>query len=242
MEMRQLELDLWQSLDVAVRYPETANVQRLCDALEGAIAAHPLQEQLQIAGELLRQISEVYAARAAWLMDGWEYRHNPQEPIVALDDDANFFAQSLSLDLDDLFEEPEAVMYPSERRSRSVPQGTIVGELDKELLLTALDHQLANHPEMTEAEAFEAAIAVAHGEDVSEWVGAIDRVLKEPEQEQTLLGLQEQLKMPWVEIWLAALLGGYRVEQRGAFYQRETIWVGGRFVQNMERDRVHPVK
>jgi hypothetical protein len=130
-----------------------------------------------------------------------------------------------------LFEEPEAVVYPSERRTRSVPQGTIVGELDKEALLTALDHQLANHPEMTEAEAFEAAIAVAHGEDVTAWVGAIDRVLKEPEQEQTLLGLQEQLKMPWVEIWLATLLGGYRVEQRGAFYQRETIWVGGRFVQ-----------
>jgi hypothetical protein len=226
MEMWQLELDLWQSLDAAVRYPETANVQRLCDALEGAIADHPLQEQLQIAGELLRQISEVYAVRAAWLMDGWEYRHNPQEPIVALDEDANFFAQSLSLDLDDLFEEPEAVMYPSERRSRSAPQGTIVGELDKEALLNALDERLAEHPGMTETEAFEAAISVAHGENVSEWVGAIDQVLKELEQEQTLLVLQEQLKMPWVEIWLAALLGGYRVEQRGEFYQRETIWVG----------------
>jgi hypothetical protein len=47
MEIRQLELDLWQSLDAAVRYPETANVQRLCDALEGAIAAHPVQDQLQ---------------------------------------------------------------------------------------------------------------------------------------------------------------------------------------------------
>jgi hypothetical protein len=226
MEMRQLELDLWQSLDAAVRYPETANVQRLCDALEGAIAHQPIQEQLQMAGELLRQISEVYAARAAWLMDGWEYRHNPQEPIVALDEDANFFAQSLSLDLDDLFEEPEAVVYPSERRSRSTPQGTIVGELDKEALLTALDHQLANHPEMTEAEAFEAAIAVAHGENVSEWVGAIGQVLREQGQEQTLLGLQEQLRMPWVEVWLAVLLGGYRLEQRGEFYQRETIWVG----------------
>jgi hypothetical protein len=226
MEMRQLELDLWQSLDAAVRYPETANVQRLCDALEGAIAAHPLQEQLQMAGELLRQISEVYAARAAWLMDGWEYRHNPQEPIVALDEDASFFAQSLSLDLEDLFEEPEAVVYPSERRSRSAPQGTIVGELDKEALLNALDQQLAEHPEMTEAEAFEAAISVAHGENVSEWMGAIGQVLAEQGQEETLLGLQERLRMPWVEVWLAVLLGGYSVEQRGEFYQCETIWVG----------------
>jgi hypothetical protein len=224
MEIRQLELDLWQSLDAAVRYPETANVQRLCDALEGAIAHQPIQEQLQMAGELLRQISEVYAVRAAWLMDGWEYRHNPQEPIVALDDDAEFFAQSLSLDLDDLFEEPEAVVYPSDRRSRSTTQGTIVGELDKELLLNALDERLAEHPEMTEAEAFEAAISVAHGENVSVWVGAIGQALVE-QQEQTLLGLQERLRMPWVEVWLAVLLGGYRVQQRGEFYQKETIWV-----------------
>jgi hypothetical protein len=150
---------------------------------------------------------------------------------VALDDDANFFAQSLSLDLDDLFEEPEAVMYPSERRfstgeaspTRSTTQGTIVGELDKDALLNALDEQLSQHPEMTEAEAFEAAIAVAHGENVSEWVGAIGQALQE--QEQTLLGLQEQLRMPWVEVWLAVLLGGFGVEQRGEFYQRETIWV-----------------
>jgi hypothetical protein len=224
MEMRQLELDLWQPLDAAVRYPETANVQRLCDALEGAIADHPLQEQLQIAGELLRQISEVYAARATWLMDGWEYRHNPQEPIVALDADANFFVQSLSLDLDDLFEEPEAVVYPSERRSRSAPQGTIVGELDKEALLNALDQQLAEHPEMTESEAFEAAISVAHGENVTEWVGAITRILK-GEDRRSLLEVQQCLGMPWVEVWLAVLLGGYQVEQRGEFYQRETIWV-----------------
>jgi hypothetical protein len=54
VEIRQLELDLWQSLEASTRYPETANLQRLCDALEGATLAvsakqradHPVQEQL----------------------------------------------------------------------------------------------------------------------------------------------------------------------------------------------------
>jgi hypothetical protein len=55
MEMWQLELDLWQSLNAAVRYPETANVQRLCNALEGVITHHPLQTQLQVAGEMYQQ-------------------------------------------------------------------------------------------------------------------------------------------------------------------------------------------
>ncbi|MCU0571253.1 MAG: hypothetical protein MUF49_32390, partial [Oculatellaceae cyanobacterium Prado106] len=83
------------------------------------------------------------------------------------------------------------------------------------------------HPEMTEAEAFEAAIAVAHEEDVTRWVGAIAQVLEEGSGEQTLLGLQERLEIPLVEVWLGVLLGGYGLMQRGGFYQRETLWVEG---------------
>jgi len=37
--------------------------------------------------------------------------------------------------------------------------------------------------------------------------------------------LEAGLGMPWVELWLGLLLGGFQVEQRGEFYQRETIWV-----------------
>jgi hypothetical protein len=37
--------------------------------------------------------------------------------------------------------------------------------------------------------------------------------------------LEAGLGMPWVELWLGLLLGGFGIEQRGEFYQRETIWV-----------------
>jgi hypothetical protein len=236
VEIRQLELDLWQSLEAATQYPETANLRRLCDALEGAIAHHPLQEQLQVAGEMLRQITEVYAARAEWMMSGWEHQHNPQEPVVDLEGYADLFAQSLSLDLGDLFEEPEAVVYPSDRRGRPLAgisksageEGTVVGLLDKEALLAELDQRLEEHPEMTEAEAFEAVISVAHGEDVSAWVGAIGQVLQQQENRTlSLMEVQARSKMPLVTMWLGVLLGGYGMEQRGEFYQRETIWVEG---------------
>jgi hypothetical protein len=235
MEIRQLELDLWQSLEAATRYPETANLRRLCDALEGAIRYQPLQEQLQVAGEMLRQISEVYAARAEWMMSGWEHRHNPQEPVVDLEGYGELFAQSLSLDLGELFEEPDAVVYPSDRKGRPLAGisksagsgGSVVGLLDKESLLAELDQRLEEHPEMTEAEAFETAIAVAHGEDVSAWTGAIAQVLQQEEsQALSLLEVQARSGMPLVAMWLGGLLGGYRLEQRGEFYQRETIWLG----------------
>jgi hypothetical protein len=234
VEIRQLELDLWQSLEAATRYPETANLQRLCDALEGAIAHHPLQEQLQVAGEMLRQITDVYAARAEWMMSGWEHQHNPQEPIVDLEGYAELFAQSLSLDLGELFEEPEAVVYPSDRKGRSGSGGTVVGLLDKEALLAELDQRLEEHPEMTEAEAFEAAISVAHGEDVSAWVGAIAQVLQQEEnQSLSLMQLQERSKMPLVMMWLGVLLGGFGLEQHGEFYTGEVVV----FAQSITADK-----
>jgi hypothetical protein len=140
------------------------------------------------------------------------------------------------MDLGELFEDPEAVVYPSDRKGRPLRYlrssagagGTVVGLLDKEALLAELDQRLEEHPEMTEAEALEAAISVAHGEDVSAWVGAIAQVLQQEESRTlSLMELQGRSGMPWVAMWLGVLLGGYGLEQRGEFYQRETIWVEG---------------
>jgi hypothetical protein len=108
-----------------------------------------------------------------------------------------------------------------------------VGVLDQSALLAQLDQRLSEQPGMTEAEAFETAIAVAHGEDVSAWVGAIAQCLtKAGKRGMWLVELQRRLKMPLMQVWLAVLLGGYEVEQRGGFYQRETIWVGNNAMSN----------
>jgi hypothetical protein len=47
MEVVQLQLDLWQSLETAAQFPETADVRSLCWMLELSIAEQPLNEQLQ---------------------------------------------------------------------------------------------------------------------------------------------------------------------------------------------------
>ncbi|MBW4517990.1 MAG: hypothetical protein KME11_22545 [Timaviella obliquedivisa GSE-PSE-MK23-08B] len=41
----------------------------------------------------------------------------------------------------------------------------------------------------------------------------------------TLLELQRAIGIPLIQIWLALLLSGYGVEQRGGFYEAGTIWV-----------------
>lgn len=118
MEIQQLELDLWQSLETASRFPETADLRSLCDALEQTLLDQSLAEQLAVAGNVLVQLSEVHAARADLLISRWERRHNPTEPVVNLEECVDLFVQSLSLDVTDLFEEPEPMQYPANRKKR----------------------------------------------------------------------------------------------------------------------------
>ena len=46
MEIEQLELDLWQSLETAIKYPQTSDFSKLYDALEQAITQESIGEQL----------------------------------------------------------------------------------------------------------------------------------------------------------------------------------------------------
>jgi hypothetical protein len=228
MEIKQLELDLWNALEMARQFPETMNVRSLCDALEQVIIDQPLSDQLRVVAEGIEQLIGVYAERAARLIDGYERRHNPQEPIVNLEGCVDLFVQTLQLDVTDLMEPEEGVQYPAQRRSRLREEeaGSVVGVLDQAALLAQLDQRLSEQPGMTEAEAFETAMAVAHGEDVSAWVGAIAEGIQAMwGKTVTLLELQGAIGMPLVQMWLALLLSGYELEQRGEFYEVGTIWV-----------------
>jgi hypothetical protein len=244
MEIEQLELDLWTALEKARQFPETMDVRplagisksALCDALEHAILDKPLAEQLRVVAEGIEQLVGVYAERADYLIDGYERRHNPQEPIVDLEGCVELFVQSLQLDVSELMEPQEEVQYPGQRRSRRQEEetGSVVGVLDQAALLAQLDRRLSEEPGMTEAEAFNrATLAVsaeqretAHDEDVSAWARAIGQGISAMGGEAMLLvELQRAIGMPLVQIWLALLLSGYDVEQRGGFYEAGTIWV-----------------
>jgi hypothetical protein len=236
METEQLELDLWNALAMARQFPETMDVRplagisksALCDALEQAIVDQPLAEQLRVVAEGIEQLVGVYAERADYLIDGYERRHNPQEPIVDLEGCVELFVQSLQLDVSELMEPEEGVQYPRQRRSRVREEetGSVVGVLDQAALLAQLDRRLSEEPGMTEAEAFNRAIETAHDEDVSAWAGAIGQGIQAIGKEGVpLLELQGAIGMPLVKMWLALLLSGYEMEQRGGFYEVGTIWV-----------------
>ncbi|MBW4662279.1 MAG: hypothetical protein KME15_26805 [Drouetiella hepatica Uher 2000/2452] len=67
--------------------------------------------------------------------------------------------------------------------------------------------------------------AIAHEEKVSDWTEAIERRLQSaPDERVSFTELCRHLSMPWVEVWLGLLLGGFELGQRGEFYQA-AIWV-----------------
>jgi len=83
MEIEQLELDLWNALEMAQQFPETMDVRpltgisksALCNALEQAILDQPLAEQLRVVAEGIEQLVGVYMERADYLIDGYERRY-----------------------------------------------------------------------------------------------------------------------------------------------------------------------
>jgi hypothetical protein len=233
MEVQQLELDLWQSLEKASRFPETADLRSLCDALEQTLSDQSLAEQLTVAGDVLVQLSEVHAARANLLISGWERRHNPVEPVVNLEDCVDLFVQSLTLDVSDLFEEPEPIQYPANRKHQSSIQeeGSVVGEVDKNALLHWVD-QVAADQALNEAQMAEQIRDLAHGENVEEWSRAIAQYLQHLHSNIRLADLQQALKMPMVELWLGLLMGGYSLNQQGEFYDSQTLWIANNFEEN----------
>ena len=69
-------------------------------------------------------------------------------------------------------------------------------------------------------EEFEHAISTAH---VSAWIDAIAYSLKLNPSPMRLL---DSLQLPIVEIWLGLLLGSFKLEQKGTFYNSNEIWIG----------------
>lgn len=224
MELQQLEIDLWLSLETATQFPETADVRSLCDALEQTLSNQPLAEQLAVAGDVLVQLSEVHAARANLLISGWERRHNPAEPVVNLENCVDLFVQSLTLDVSELFEEPEPIQYPANRKQKSSIQeeSSVVGEVDKNALLNWVD-QVAADQALNEAQMAAQIRDLAHGENVEEWSRAIARYFSTYINQRSghsditisLPELCNKMQKPFVEVWLGLLLGNrsYQIYQ-----------------------------
>ena len=164
-------------------------------------------------GEVLAQLAEICEAKSEVLWDDWQDAHNSAGPVMDGDWLRGLTRQTQEIDFSELVQRSG--------NAKQLDQGdateseSVVGEVDKAAVLALLD-------ELTLEEAKEKALAVSHSEDVAAWVAAIS--VKRRAGPQRLIELQKQLQMPLIEVWIASLLGGFQLEQRGEFYEAHEIW------------------
>ena len=229
-QIEQLELPLWDLLQEATIAPDEADVQQLLDVLEKSLSQLDVIGQLQVAAEAIAQIVQVFQDRSALAFEELEATNSDDGPVMTEDAFDRYVRQTMEVDFEQFIE-------PLEKLPRKVPErsggagdesGSVVGELDPSALLQALDEQMSQHPEWTEVEVFNQAMEIAHDEDVSTWVGTISQWMGEQQVAGIpLVQLQQAIDMPLIQLWLALLLGGFAIEQRGEFYETQQIWVFG---------------
>ncbi|MEM1242008.1 MAG: hypothetical protein AAGI45_19415 [Cyanobacteria bacterium P01_H01_bin.26] len=103
-----------------------------------------------------------------------------------------------------------------QKQDEEIKDDSTVSEVDKQLILALVD-------ELTLEEVKAKTLSVSHVENVSAWVQALSTL--KGQEPQKLIDLQQQLKMPLVEVWIAALLGQFELEQRGDFYETQGVWI-----------------
>jgi hypothetical protein len=224
-----LELPLWEILQAATVTPDEADLQRLLTALDAALSTLDTIGQLQVAAEAIQQIVQIFQDRSTLTFEELEATNDEDGPTMPDDAFDRYVRQTMEVDFEQ-FIEPAGRLPRNHTDRESVAEGdSVVGELDKTTVLQILTEQMSQEPTLTEAEIFNQTVALAHDEDVSAWAGAIAQWMAEHQVSVTpLLKLHQAIEMPLAQLWIALLLGGYAMEQRGEFYETEHIWVSGR--------------
>jgi hypothetical protein len=217
-----LDLPVWDDIKVATTEPEEADLDRLWQGVEDAIVDLGCLGRLQVVGEAISQITDLFELRSQLAFESMRAIGSDDGPVMSEDAFDRYVRQTMQIDFDVYIEPlsslPRKVSEFSEHEVEELE--LIVTEIDRQVLLAAI------LPEPIDLEtAYKEAIGLAHDEDVSAWGMAISERLDEWGKPMSLLDLQGSIEMPLVQVWLALLLNGMTLEQRGEFYQTEQVWV-----------------
>ncbi|MBE9010245.1 hypothetical protein IQ250_08510 [Pseudanabaenaceae cyanobacterium LEGE 13415] len=215
-------IELWQELEEATEAPRSVNFELLWSMLEKAIEPLPQAQQLAIAGHAIEQMAEIIRLRSTLLISDWEAAHSEVEleaPTIEMALVDAWVRQSMTVNLDAFVEQPKS----TRRRSIKVklaPTDSIVGEVEPAAIVQMLDEM------EREQSAADMVRALAGEEDVAAWSAMIHQWLQDQEIGHSIPmhELWQHLEMPWVEVWLGLLLGGFQLQQSGLFYESE-VWI-----------------
>lgn len=220
--MKQLELPLWDVLQAAVQTPEAADLEQLWQEVEASIVDLECAGQLSVAGEAITRITAVFGARSQLAFEELMATASQDGPIMREDAFDQYVRQTMQIEFDEYVEPLGSLPRKLPELSQMDASQSIVAEVEPARLIEALNEVIkVIDPEI----AYQEAMAIAHDEDVSEWGNEIEAWLSQHDRAVSLLTLQRSLSMPLVQIWLALLLNGFVLEQRGEFYDLNQVWI-----------------
>jgi len=219
--MQQTATDFWQELQEGTTTPQAANLRRLCELLDWVIAHLPEAQQLEAAGRAIEQMAEIYALRFNLLIGSWEEADSflgEALPVLDLETLEVWIRQSMFIDLDVLVEQPKSKRNHNKQTHNFTD--SIVAAVEPAAILQMVE-------QIEQEEQSQIIRRLAGEEDPARWSEAIVQWLQEyaPEDFVCLPDLCSGLDMPWVEVLLGLLLGGFVLEQRGDFYSNSDVWV-----------------
>lgn len=224
-EVRQLELDLWTALKNASDDPIAAEFGLVWQALDGLLPGLSMSAQLETASRAIVQVTDIFQVQAGLIFEGLDAAATMDGPTMAADAFDRYVRQSMEIDFDDYLEPVErADRAPRTVRSIDDEFYSQVQSIDKTTLLETLHEEIV----LTDAEVHESAMAVAHGEDITDWIELIREQLQTFDRPIELLQLFAAIRLELVELWLGLLLGGYELSRSADskdFYSVLGLWV-----------------
>jgi len=231
---------LWQLLEVALLAPTEVVLDDVWVELESALETGSPLLQLQIAGEAIHQISEVFALRSQSAFDELEAVTAWDGPVMPSDAFAPYVRQTTQIEFDQHLEPIESLddliaglfdeEIPESGEVDLTAGDSIAGEVTKESMLSVLEMLNQLNSPMTEADQMKIIKSLSHGEDVPLWSSKLIAYLQKRDSTKpmTLLDLPQALGMPFAEVWLTLLLGehDYQLRRTGDdFYSATDIEV-----------------
>ena len=219
MQVKQLELNLWEAIASASQSPNEADLPMVFNLLDLILVELDTRSQLRVAGDAVGQITDLFCDRSNLCFEHLLAYANHGEPMMSDHAFDRYVRQSVVVDFEQFIQPLKSL---PRRSSEKIKDGdSVVGAVDKEVLLQVLEQEHL----LSWEDKLDLALSIAHDEDISAWIEAIAVCLKSNAAPMRFLDLRNSMKLPIVEIWLGLLLGDFKLLQKGAFYDADQIWI-----------------
>ena len=220
MQVKQLELNVWEAIASAAQSPDEANLSMVFNLLDLALVELDTRSQLRVAGDAVGQIADLFCDRSNLCFELLHAHANHAEPMMSDHAFDRYVRQSVVVDFEQFIQPLESL--PRKSSEKIKDSDSVVSAVDKEVLLQVLEQEHL----LSWEEELDLALSIAHDEDVSTWIEAISVCLKNNAVPMRFIDLQNKLKLPIVEVWLGLLLGDFKLLQKGTFYNADQILIG----------------